>query len=320
MKPFQYATAHSIETAFDLVADDGRYFAGGINVLGELKEGLDAPKILVNVKALPQTRAITPGDDVWRLGTNVTLAEVAAHPEIQATFPGLAMAAAEVGSPQIRNMATLGGNLAQHSRCWYYRHRDVPCLKNGGESCFALRGNNRHHSLFSGNTCISPLVSNLAVVLAALNARVQVRRKQEARSMGLREFYDMAWYNPMAHHSLQPADLMLSVEIPTGANASVYMQVGEKGDFDWALVSCAAAARVEGRRLVEPRVVLGVVAPVPFQKAEVNTLLEGKTLTPALAAEAAELFLEGATPRSDNGYKVPMAKALVQRTLMRLVA
>ena len=320
MKPFQYATAHSIETALDLVADNGRFFAGGIDVLGELKEGLDAPKILVNVKALPETRAITPGDAAWTLGAHVTLAEVAAHPAIQKTFPGLAEAALEVGSPQIRNVATLAGNLAQHSRCWYYRHRDTPCLKNGGDFCYARNGNNRHHSLFSGNTCISPVVSNLAVALAALNARVRVQRQQETRLMGLREFYDMAWYNPMAHHSLQPADLILGVEIPTKATASAYLQVAEKGDFDWALVSCAAAARVEGGRLMAPRVVLGVVAPVPYQNAAVNTLLDGKTLTPALAAEAAELFLEGAEPRSDNGYKIPMAKALVQRTLMRLVA
>jgi xanthine dehydrogenase YagS FAD-binding subunit len=320
MKPFQYATAHSIATAVDLVADDGRFFAGGIDVLGELKDGLTAPDILVNVKALPETTAITPGDDLWHIGANVTLADLAAHPEVQVRFPGLAEAAAGVGSPQIRNVATVAGNLAQHSRCWYYRHKDIDCLKTGGETCYARRGNNRHHSLFSGNPCISPVVSNLAVVLAALGAEVLVYRGETTLRMSIPELYEMAWYNSQAHHSLRPADLILGVEIPTRATASTYQQVSEKGGFDWALVSCAAAARVEGNQLHQPRVVLGVVAPVPYQQEVVNQWLDGKTLTLSLAAEAAERLLADARPRAYNGYKVPLAQALVQRTLMRLVA
>jgi len=318
MKPFQYATALTTDSALDLVSGNGRYFAGGIDVLGEWKDGLDEPDLLVNIKALPGLRAVTPGNAHWRLGANVTIAELAAHAELRALFPGLAEAAAEVGSPQIRNMATLGGNLAQHSRCWYYRHRDVDCLKNQGETCYARSGNNRHHSLFSGSPCISPLVSNLAVALAALDARVTVRRGAQPLNLTMAELYQAAWFNPVAHNSLTPGDLILDVEVPVGRTRSAYLQVSEKGDFDWALVSCAAAARVENGRLNDARVVLGVVAPVPYQQDAVNAFLQGKALTPAVAAEAAERLLAEATPRSDNGYKVPMAKALVQRTLLRI--
>lgn len=320
MKPFQYATATSVESAVDLVSNNGRYFAGGIDVLGELKDGLSEPDLLVNVKELPGTQAITPGDGRWTVGANVKVADLASDAELGKTFPGLAEAALEVASPQIRNVATLGGNLAQHSRCWYYRHRDIQCLKGGGDTCYARVGKNRHHSIFSGNPCISPVVSNLSVMLAALDATAHVFRRGETRALSIDELYEMAWMNPLAHHSLGPRDLIVSVEIPTTANRSAYIQVSDKSSFDWALVSCAAAARVQDGVLSEARVVLGAVAPIPYQREEANALLNGQRLTPELAARVADQLLEEAEPFADNGYKVPMAKALVQRTLMRLVA
>ena len=320
MKPFQYATAYSKESAVDLVSDNGRFFAGGIDVLGELKDQLDNPKILVNIKELPDAQTITPAAGVWTIGNAVTLVELATNEDIKDAFPGIAQAAREVGSPQIRNVATLGGNLGQHSRCWYYRHKDIICLKKDGERCYARTGKNRHHSLFSGNPCISPVVSNLGTALTVLDTVVLLYREGETRRLSVSELYDTAWNNSLAHNSLLPGDLILSVEIPTRREASAYLQISEKSEFDWALVSCAAAAHLDGGRLVDPRIALGAVAPVPYQRADVHTFLEGKTLTPALAAEAAELLLSDARPRSDNGYKIPMAKALVQRTLMRLVS
>jgi xanthine dehydrogenase YagS FAD-binding subunit len=127
VNPFEYTSARTADNAASLVAADGRYLAGGIDLLGEMKEYIAQPRRLVNVKELPGTHEITPGKDAWTLGANVTIAEIEQHPELRRRFPGLQQAAAEVGSPQIRNVATLAGNLAQHSRCWYYRHRDVRC-------------------------------------------------------------------------------------------------------------------------------------------------------------------------------------------------
>ena len=185
MKPFAYATAASIESARQLVANHGAYLAGGNDLLGRLKEYLTEAALLVNVKALPDLNRVEPGPEHWIIGALVTVAQIENHPELKQAFPGLQAAAAEVGSQQIRNVATVGGNLAQHSRCWYYRHRDTLCLKKHGDTCYARHGENRYHSLFTGNPCISPVVSNLAVALAALDATVVVQRESQAARLSL---------------------------------------------------------------------------------------------------------------------------------------
>lgn len=320
MKAFEYVTAKTPQSASELAGTNGRFIAGGIDILGEIKDRIVEPKRLVNVKALPNSRDIKPGAEFWTIGANVTVAELAAHDGIAKAFPGIAEAAAEVASPQIRNVATLGGNLAQHSRCWYYRHPDVRCLKEGGSTCFAREGENKFHSLFTGNPCISPTPSNLGIALTALDATVHVQRGGRAAKMSMRELYEKAWSNPLAHNSLDPSDLILHVEVPVRQTRSAYMQIAEKHDFDWALVSCSAAARLEGNKLSHVRVVLGQVAPVPYRSDEADKFLEGKTLDDAVAAKAADLLLEAATPFSHNAYKVPLAHALIRRTLQKLVA
>ncbi|HVU33350.1 MAG TPA: FAD binding domain-containing protein [Opitutaceae bacterium] len=318
MNPFSYVTAQTPESAVDLVRNDGRYLAGGMDLLGELKEALATPKLLVNVKTLPGTHEIVPGG-TWTIGANVTLTALSVHPELRRVFPGLAEAAGEVGSPQIRNVATIGGNLAQHSRCWYYRHRDVHCFKKGGRHCFARQGESKYHSLFTGTMCVSPCVSNLAVALAALDARIVVQRKRRADPLTIDDLYATAWRTSTAHNSLGEADLILRVEIPATDRRSAYLQVAEKSDFDWALVSCAASAGLKAGRLAKPRVVLGAIAPVPWQVEAANEFLDGKAVTTETAERAADLLLREARPLGDNAYKLPIAKALVRRTLMKLV-
>src|SRR5215475_327737 len=242
MNSFQYVTATSHASARELVGTDGRYLAGGMDLLSEMKEYIAQPKVLVNIKSLPLNK-IERGGKAWTIGANVTIAELEDLAELKKVFPGIQQAAADVGSRQIRNFGTVGGNLAQHSRCWYYRHRDVHCLKKGGDTCYARNGENKYHSLFTGNTCISPVVSNLAVALGALDAMVVVQRGGQTLRLGIPEFYAKAWDNPTAHHSLEPGDLVLRVEVPTARSRSAYKQVSEKSNFDWALVSCSAAAR-----------------------------------------------------------------------------
>ncbi len=285
---------------------------------GRLKEYLTDATILVNIKALPGLNRIEPGPEHWTIGALATIAQIEDHPELKRAFPGLHAAAAEVGSQQIRNVATLGGNLAQHSRCWYYRQRDTVCLKKQGDLCYARHGENRYHTLFSGNTCISPVVSNLAVALAALEATAIVQRGGQALRQSMAELYAGAWENPTRHNSLNPGDLILRVEIPTARPRSAYLQVSDKQAFDWALVSCAAAAVVAEGKLQQPRVALGCISPVPHQVAAANAFLEGRTLDEPTVSQAADLILRGAQPLAHNGYKVPLAHALIRRALLQL--
>ena len=321
MKPFSYVSAESAASAVEWARDDGKFFAGGIDLLGEMKEGIAAPKRLVNVKGVPGTRELAAGEKVWTVGANVKLAEVAAHAELRRVFPGLGQAVEDVGSPQMRNVATVGGNLAQHSRCWYYRQRDVRCAKRGGRRCFARSGENKFHSLMSGGMCLSPCVSNLAIALAALDARVVVQRSGKTVTWTVAELYASAWRTARAHNSLGAADLILRVEVPVVAGGrSAYVQMGEKSEFDWALVSCAAAGRLENGRWRGVRLAVGCVAPVPWQVDEANAFLEGKEATEENANAAAELLLAKAEPRAHNGFKVPLAKTLVKRALGRLAA
>ncbi len=316
MKAFRYTTARTVAEAVE-AAGNGKFLAGGIDLLGEMKEYIAQPALLINVKNLPGTQEIKPGK-TWSIGANVTIAALTEHTELRKTFPGLAEAADEVGSPQIRNVATVAGNLAQHSRCWYYRHRDVHCLKKGGATCYAREGENKYHSLFTGNPCISPVVSNLAIALAALDARVTVRRGKEDATLTIPELYAKAWDNPTAHHSLGPTDLILRIELPDDGRRSAYMQLSEKAAFDWALVSCAAAAKITDGKVSQARVVLGAVAPVPWEVKEANALLEDQPLDDALADKVADRILHEAVPLEHNAYKIPIAHALVRRTLMKL--
>jgi xanthine dehydrogenase YagS FAD-binding subunit len=318
MKAFEYATALSTDSARQLVADHGAYLAGGNDLLGLLKEYLVSANILVNIKSLPGLNQIEPGSKNWTIGALVTVGQIEGHAEIKKTFPGLHEAASEVASQQIRNVATVGGNLSQHSRCWYYRHRDTVCLKKGGDLCYARNGENRYHSLFTGNDCISPVVSNLATAFTALDATAIVLRDGKETRMGLAELYQKAWENPTAHNSLNPGDLILKIEIPTARRRSAYLQASDKHAFDWALVNCAAAANVLDGRLSQPRVALGCISPVPHQVQAANDFLDGKTLDDATASQAADLILKGAQPHEHNGYKVPLAHALIRRTLLKL--
>jgi xanthine dehydrogenase YagS FAD-binding subunit len=283
-----------------------------------MKDYIAAPNRVIDLKSVPDLDRIDTSSSTWRFGPNVRIAEIAKNEQIRATLPGLAEAASEVGSPQIRNVATLGGNLAQHSRCWYYRHRDLRCLKRGGSTCYAREGENKYHSLFSGNPCVSPVVSNLAVILAALDARVSVRRGDKELTLAIPELYVDAWNNPLAHNSLRAGDLIVQIEIPTRKDRSTYLQVSEKGEFDWALVSCAAAGRKTGNQWSEVSVFLGAISPIPYPVE--SSLVERGDLSSEAIRSIAESLAAKATPLAHNGYKVPIAQALIRRALTRIAS
>jgi len=334
MNSFQYVTASTPEEAISLVGKNGRYLGGGIDLLDEMKEYIVSPDVLVNVKqvngaGIPQgiTNGSTAGPEGSRpgvgtliLSSEVTVAEIASHDGIKKTLPGLSEAASEVGSPQIRNVASLAGNLLQHSRCWYYRQPDIVCLKRGGNTCYAQDGENKYSSLFSGCACISPLVSNLAIALTALDATFEVKRQGKSQTLFLADLYHRAWIEPTAHNLLDLQDFLTGVIVPFKRTRSAYRQVSEKREFDWALVSCAAAGNVKDGKITDARVVLGAVAPVPYMVEDANKFLEGMTLNEESAAMAADIILKDAKPLAHNGYKVPLAHALIRRTLLALNA
>jgi xanthine dehydrogenase YagS FAD-binding subunit len=301
MKAFSYVTARTAETAVELVRPGGRFLAGGMDLVGALKDGLVEAERLVNVKALPALDTIDAGADRWTIGANVRLAALAAHAGVRAQFPALAEAAATVGSPQLRNLATVGGNLAQYSRCWYFRHKDLRCLKKGGNGCFARTGRNKYHAIFSGCPCVSPLVSHLAVALSALDASVVVQRGGSAVTLPIAEIYDDAWRVARVQNSLKPDDLILRVVIPVARAGSAFERVTEKSEFDWALVTCAAAVEISAGVVRRARVSLGCVAPIPYRDEKAEAALAGKPLDEASALAFADTLLAEAQPLAENG-------------------
>jgi xanthine dehydrogenase YagS FAD-binding subunit len=186
--------------------------------------------------------------------------------------------------------------------------------------CYARHGDNRYHSLFSGNTCISPVASNLAIAFGALNASVVVQKGSNEQKLTIDELYHEAWRDPEAHNSLEPGDLILRVEVPVQQNRSAYVAMSSRSEFDWALVSCAAAAKVDGNKLSQARVVMGAVSNIPYQVEAANTFLEGKELGEETSSKVADMILEKAHVQPFNGYKIPIARALIHRTLMKLTA
>lgn len=319
MKTFEFVNAQSEESARDLAGRDGKYLAGGIDLLGEMKEYIVSPPRVVNIKSIRSMNVVAVRS-VLILGANVTIATVAGEPMVVKGWPALAEAASEVGSPQIRAVATVGGNLAQHSRCWYYRQRDLACLKRGGNTCYGRDGQNKYLSIFTGNPCISPAVSNLAVALSVFDTQIMVQRQGEQKVFSVAELYQDAWNNPLAQNSLQPGDLITGISVAPFEGKSAYLQMSEKSDFDWALVSCAVSGKIESGKITGARIALGSVAPVPLLCEEAAKSLEGKTLDEKSATEAANIALAKATPFAHNGYKVPIARALIRRALLKLTA
>lgn len=316
MKPFSYMRALSVDTAVAEASERNRLLAGGIDLLGELKEGLADVDKLVAVTHIPGLDAIAKTARGWTIGANVTVAALAAHADLAQAFPGLSAAAGDVASPQIRQVSTVAGNLLQHSRCWYYRHRDVPCMKKGGNTCFAREGEHKYHALFAGGYCISPLVSSLAVALAVLDASVVVRGRSGERRLTMAELYAPAWEDPEAHHAVAAGEMLTAIEIPVAARRCAFVQMSEKASFDWALVSCAASVEIEAGVVRRARVALGAVSPVPYRDERAEKSLEGKKLDATTADAAAALLLEKAEPLPHNAYKVPIARALIKRALL----
>jgi xanthine dehydrogenase YagS FAD-binding subunit len=320
MKAFELARPRSLEEARELLGQkkDAVFKAGGIDLLDHLKEHLLEPARVVDLRAVPGLDKIEAlPDGGLRIGPLTTLSKVAAHQGVRKTHAALAQACGEAASPQIRNVATLGGNLLQRPRCWYYRLESYKCLKKGGDVCFAVNGENRYHVIFGGGPSYAPHPSNAAVALVALNASLVLESDKGPRTVPAGEFFTPPARDPERENLLAPGELLTEIRVPpAGAARSAYDEVRERAAFDWPLVSVAAAVRLEGGSVAEARIVLGAVAPIPWRSTRAEQALIGKALNEASARAAAQAAVVGAAPLSDNGYKVGLVQTLVRRTLL----
>lgn len=325
MNRFEYVAPETLEQAVALLSEEGgriKPLAGGVDLLGEMKDHLVEPERLVSLKAIPRLEAIEYDPQRGlRLGATATLAQVASHPAIRNGFTAISQAAQSVGTPQIRNQGTVGGNLCQRPRCWYYRNPDIQCLKKGGEVCYAIMGENKYHAIFGGNPDYIVHPSDLAPALIALNASVTLLGPQGRRTLPLEGFFVLPSVDPSRENILAPNELVVEVLVPApqGNVRSVYHKFREKETSDFALSAAAVALRMQGEVCQQARIVLGGVATIPWPVPKAAALLEGQRIDAALAAQAAETALEGAEPMSQNAYKIPLTKAVVKRAILEAV-
>jgi len=321
MKAFEFVNPSSLKEVPGLLGqnrDRAVLLAGGVDLLGELKEGLVAPDRVVNLKAVSGLNAIKADGKGLRIGALATLAEIENHPAIRKDYRALADAAASVGSVQIRNVGTLGGNLCQRPRCWYYRDEAFPCLKKGGSKCFAVEGNNKYNAILGGGPSYIVHPSDTAPALVALGAKVTVLGPKGNRVIPLEEFFVLPTEVLRRENVLAPDEIVTEVEVPAPAPGakSAYLKFQEKDSMDFALAAVAVALTMSGDTIRAARVVLGGVAPKPWPAKEADAVLAGQRPSEDLLRRAADAALAKAQPLGYNDYKVPLTKTLIQRAVM----
>ncbi len=321
MKSFAYARVTSVEDAQALLAERGaRLLAGGTDLLALLKERIVEPDRLVDISGVKTMRGIETSRDGVRIGALATLADVMAH---DAVPPILKESLAEAATPQLRNVATVGGNLLQRNRCWYFRGERHHCWLKGGQRCLAVDGENRYHAIFGDGECRAVTPSDLAPALVALDATVLVRRADgEERRMPVAELFAPPASRRRREHTLADGDVLLETRIDADAlkRRGAYLKFMDRAAWSFALASVAASARLVDGKARDVRVVAGGVAIVPWRVSAAEELLEGEPLDDSRALAAAERFVRDARPLRDNAYKVQILRELVRRALLRLVA
>ncbi|WP_158894764.1 FAD binding domain-containing protein [Amycolatopsis anabasis] len=318
MRPFAYTRAHSVAMAVETVAADpaARFLAGGTELLNLVREGQEAPNRLVDIGALPLTEVRADARRV-RIGALAPL--VHEHPEIRRRFPVLAEAGGSAASPQVRNMATPGGNLLQRTRCAYYREVRFPCNRRvPGSGCAALSGVHRNNAILGGSEhCIAVHPSDLAVALTALDAVVRTRGPAGERAIPIEELYLLPGDQPHRETALAHGELITAIDVPATAFAarSHYLKVRDRASFAFALVSVAVALELRDGVVHDVRIALGGVAPRPWRARAAEHALRGRRFDDTARAAAGRAATEGATPREHNGFKVPLTERAVLRAL-----
>ena len=318
MKPFTLVRPTSLEEAARLtVAPDSELKAGGVDLLDRMKEGLDSPKTVVSIVGLPGHDRIEAGPPA-KIGALATLARISEDPGLRRTYPALADAAGGAATPQIRHMATLGGNLCQRPRCWYYRLEEFDCRKKGGSDCYARDGENRFHAVFDTDLlccCVHPSAAGTALV--AYGATLDVVGSRGRRSLPIEEFFYRPVDDATRENNLKPGEIVASVTLaaPGAGTRSAYRKLKEKESFDWPLVETCVVLGIDGGVVRTARVVFGSVAPTPYRSKAAEAALVGGKPGDELARRAADAAAREAKPLSQTGYKVTLARVELERAL-----
>jgi xanthine dehydrogenase YagS FAD-binding subunit len=320
MNPFAFARADSIASALRAVhrSPHTRFIAGGTNILDLMKDDVERPPILVDINALPLHTIEQRGNGLF-IGALARMSDIAAHPFVRSAFPMIAVALEESASPQLRNMASIGGNVMQRTRCPYFRDTATPCNKRQpGSGCGAIGGVNRMQAVLgTSEDCIATHASDVAVAFTALDAVLHIAHSGGTREVPVTEFYREPGLTPQVENTLGPGELIVGVMVPTlsfGAH-STYLKARDRAQYEFALASAAVALDVQGGAVRAVRIALGGVGTVPWRAREAEAMLVGTPATHASYERAAEVALHGARGYGQNDFKIPLAKRVLVRAL-----
>jgi xanthine dehydrogenase YagS FAD-binding subunit len=319
---FSYIRARSLDEAIDHLAMDGaRPHAGGTDLLGCLRDRVFDVTTVVSIAGLKELRGIqaTPAGGL-RIGSLTTIAEIARHPLIRSNYRALSMAASEVASPQLRNQGTIGGNLCQKPRCWYYRG-EFHCLRKGGDQCYAVEGENAYHCILGGDNCFIVHPSDTAPALVALQAGVVIAGPNGRRIVSAESFHMPPSVDYTSETVLESQEIVTEIILPPPAKGlrSSYRKVRARRAWDFALAGVALAMVFNDDQTTEARVVLSGAAPVPWRCTEAEKTVRGSRLDRSRAARAAEAAIKDAEPMEQNEYKIPLFRGLIEQQLMAIV-
>lgn len=323
MKTFANSNARDAQHAVTLASDArkaGRVVAfssGGSDLLALVKDHIVEPDVVVSLRGMKGADQVASGPAGVVIGAEVTLDALSRHDVIGAQFPVLAEAAGSVATPQIRNVGTIGGNVAQRPWCWYYRN-GFPCYKAGGNQCFSFAGENQFHAIFGGGPSYIVHPSDTAPALLALDATFRVAGRSGERTIAAKDFFVLPRQDAAHENVLGPDDVIVSVQLPTtlaGARGR-YHKVLDREAWTHAVVSAAVVLKMDGDTCRTARVVLGGVAPIPWRLPEVEKMLTGQRITDDLAARAGQASTTGARALSKNAYKLPLTRGVVRRAIL----
>ncbi|NOX85036.1 MAG: molybdopterin-binding protein [Chlorobi bacterium] len=297
--------------------------ASGIDLLDLMKEGLSGPAKVVGIRNIPGLDEISfDPEKGLRVGAMVTLSQISGDDRIKANYLALHQAASRAATPQIRNMATLGGNLAQRTHCWYFRSKELVCFRKGSSTCFAHVGENENHAIMSYGYCVSIHSSSLATALMAFDSIVEIKDKDgKIRLVPIKNFFVLPTVDRTRENILEPGELMTAVILPAPKRNTVsyYIKMGSRKSQDWPMAEVAVVAELSGNVCKSVNVALGAAAPVPLISKLANDSITGKTITEATAAEAGRAAMQIALPLSENGYKIPVFQTIIKRALLAVV-
>lgn len=325
MKAFSNANPRDITQAVTLLTQarqqnkKAAIAGGGSDLLGMAKEHLIAPDIVVRLAGIRGLDQVRPEKGGVRIGGQTTLDALGRHATIRTQYALLAEAAESVATPQIRNVATLAGNVCQRPWCWYYRN-GFQCFKNGGNTCYSASGENHFHAIFGGGPSYIVHPSDTAPALVALDAAFHIVGPQGERVVPAAEFFTLPTVNASRENVLKNDEVLASISLPAPRTTarSLYHKILDREAWTHAVVSAALVLDMERDVCRSARLVLGGVAPIPWRLPEVERMLAGQRITPELAARAGEAAVSGARPLQHNAYKVPLTRAMVSRTLTDL--